>query len=65
MSAAWLSHAERNYYSILAEEEIACVGAGVSGGFANTNELKVMTYNEAMATPEREEWKASVTEEHE
>ena len=57
MSAAGLSHAERNYYSILAEEEITCVGAGVGGGFSNTNELKVLTYKEAIASSEKEEWK--------
>ena len=28
--------------------EVTVVGAGVGGGFSNTNELKVMNYREAM-----------------
>ena len=64
MGAAELSHAEKNYYSILADEEIACVGAGIGGGFSNTNELKVMKYKAAMASPEAKGWKEAVVEEH-
>ena len=64
MGAAKLSHAERNYYSILAEEEIACVGAGIGDGFSNTNGLKVMKYKEAMASPEAKGWKEAVVKDH-
>ena len=50
-----------NYYSILddaieqefAESEIAVVGAGLGGGFENTNELKVLNYKKAMASPDK------------
>ena len=36
--------------------EVAMVGAGVGGGFNNTQELHVMKYKEAMKTPEKGEW---------
>jgi hypothetical protein len=62
-----------NYYAILqqqAEEEfepqeIACVGAGLGGGFMNTTKLHVMKHNEAMAGPDKVKWEADVEEEHE
>ena len=35
------------------------VGAGIlGGGFANTNELRVMSYHEAINCPDGEQWKA-------
>jgi hypothetical protein len=40
--------------------EVANVGAGVSGGFINTQELRVMMYNKAINGPDRERWKADV-----
>ena len=51
-----------NYYSILedateqefAESEIAVVGAGLGGGFENTNELKVLNYKKAMASLDKD-----------
>gem|GEM_PF-6951265 len=64
MNCAELTFAEKNYYSILEDEEIACVGAGVGGGFSNTSELKVMKYKEAMKTEERDRWAKAVEEEH-
>jgi len=39
------------------EQEYAMVGAGIGGGFQNTNELKVMKYREVMATADEEEKK--------
>ena len=33
--------------------ELALIGAGIGGGFANTNELKVMNYKEAMQSLDR------------
>jgi hypothetical protein len=43
---------------------LACVGAGIGGGFINTNELHVMNYQEAMKTPDKAYWKAAVDEEY-
>ena len=34
----------------LIRDEIVLIGAGVGGGFTNTQELHVMKYKEAMAT---------------
>jgi len=64
MNCAELTFAEKNYYSILENEEIACVGSGVGGGFSNTSELKVMKYKETMKTKERDKWAKAVEEEH-
>ena len=46
-------------------EEVACVGAGVGGGFENTSELKVLKYNEAMKNPDKKKWEQAVQEEYE
>ena len=71
-----LTHAEEHYYAAMHEigayaGEFAClggdfsfVGAGLGGGFANTAELHVMKYDEAMATDEKEQWEKAVEEEH-
>jgi len=62
MNAATLnSSAGRNYYELLIEEdeddnddsELACVEAGLGGGFENTNELHAMNYKAAMKTPDK------------
>ena len=45
------------------ENEVACVGAGIGGGFINTAELKPMKYKEAMSKPDADKWKAAVLEE--
>ena len=45
--------------------EYACVGAGIGGGFDNTSELHVMTYDEAMSKPDKAEWIKAVDKEHE
>ena len=66
------TQAEQNYYAALKEaannetdaNEIACVGAGLGGGFQDTNELHVMKYKEAMKTSNKDDWEAAVTEEH-
>jgi len=63
---------EQNYYSILAEAtkleyaegEIGCVGAGIGGGFENTQELHVLKYNEAMNGKDHKEWQEAVDKEH-
>jgi hypothetical protein len=44
--------------------EIACVGAGLGGGFKYTTELHVMKYDEAMRTPDVAEWNQAVEDEH-
>jgi len=44
--------------------EAANVGAGVGGGFENTQERRVMTYNEAINGPDGEQWKAEVENEY-
>jgi hypothetical protein len=38
----------------------ANIGAGVGGGFVNTQELRVMTYNEAIKEPDGNCWKEEV-----
>ena len=74
-----LTKAEENYYSKMADmreiacsgldmkiedPEVACVGAALGGGFANTNELKVLKYKEAMAGPDKEKWEEAVHQEY-
>ena len=45
------------------DHELAGVGAGLGGGFVNTNKLKVMKFDEAMRT-DKEGWTKAVKEEH-
>jgi Reverse transcriptase (RNA-dependent DNA polymerase) len=62
-----LTEPERQYYKRLTElgcASLALVGAGVGGGFTNTQELHVMKYNEAMKTGDKEHWVKAVNEEH-
>ena len=69
-----LSKAEQNYYHALQaldsdadsflDEELAMVGAGLGQGITNTKELKVMTFDEAMAQADKDAWVKSVDEEH-
>jgi hypothetical protein len=70
----------QNYYACLAELdnnelhmnievenfylEIESVGAGLGGGFTNTNELKVMKYREAVNGPDGDSWKEEIINEH-
>ena len=71
---AVLSKAEQNYYHALQaldsdadsflDEELAMVGAGLGQGITNTKELKVMTFDEAMAQADKDAWVKSVDEEH-
>lgn len=51
-----------NYYERLVE--FGLVGAGIGGGFHNTQELHVLKFNEAMQSKDKEHWKNSVDEEH-
>ena len=40
------------------------VGAGIGGGFTNTNELRLMGYHEAINGPDGKKWKEEVRTEH-
>jgi hypothetical protein len=42
---------------------MALIGAGIGGGFVNTEELQVMNYNEAIQS-EKDKWDYAVKEEH-
>ena len=46
-------------------DEVAGVGAGVGGGFTNTNELRVMKFKEAINGPDAKHWQKAVDEEYE
>jgi hypothetical protein len=59
-----LTPAEDRYYEAMRElNEIALIGAGIGGGFVNTEELHVMNYNEAIKS-EKDKWDHAVKEEH-
>ena len=45
--------------------EMTLVGAGIGGGFVDTNELHVMKFKEAMARKDADKWQEAVDEEHE
>ena len=44
--------------------EIESVGAGFGGAFTDTNELKVMKYQEAVNGSDGESWKENIINEH-
>ena len=44
--------------------ELTMVGAGVGGGFINTQELHVMKCDEAMQGPDADKWRRAVEEEY-
>ena len=44
--------------------KMALVGAGIGGGFIDTNELHVTKYKEAMARKDADKWQKAVDEEH-
>ena len=46
------------------KHEVCCVGAGITTGFQNTEELHMMKYDQVMNGPDHEEWKKAVEEEH-
>ena len=67
-----LSNAEMAYYAAMSyngydgcDHELTFVGLGNADGFAKTMDLRVMKYDEAMATEQRSDWIKSVEEEHE
>jgi hypothetical protein len=66
MNPVELTDAEIKYMNYMHTfGEIACVGAGLGGGFENTTELHVMKYDEAMKSPDAEQWQRAVEEEYE
>ena len=38
---------------------------GIGSGIDNTNKLKVLGFDEAMTSPDKDNWQASVDQEHE
>jgi hypothetical protein len=44
--------------------ELACVGAGIGGGFEHISELHVLKYDQAMNGPDADKWATAVEEEH-
>jgi hypothetical protein len=44
--------------------DAAMIGAGVGKGFVDTNELRTITHDAAMASKERNLWTKAVKEEH-
>ncbi len=71
--------ADSNYYEVLGIDENKVkvlqefndslldylnVGAGIGGGFTNTNELLLMGYHEAINGPDGKKWKEEVRTEH-
>jgi hypothetical protein len=46
------------------KEEMCMVGAAVGGGYDNTRELHVMTYEQAMRSPDMVKWNVAVDEEY-
>ena len=74
-----LTPAEENYYRAMTEIgavaydgdnpeiydlELAAVGAGLGGGFGNTQELHVMKYDQVMETEDKPKWDNAVKEEY-
>ena len=66
---AVLMAAEQIYYvalsELLEENEFGCIGTGIGSGIENTNGLKVLGFEEAMASADKADWLASVDCEHE
>ena len=61
-----LSVAEQEYYNVMWKmNKMALVGAGIGGGFVDTDELHVMKFKEAMAGKNADKWQKAVNEEHE
>ena len=64
-SMAELDNAELNQNTEVANTYVkyANVGAGISGGFEDTKELKPMKYNQAINGPDGEAWKEEIKNE--
>jgi hypothetical protein len=67
IGASTLTEPELRYFERLAEYgcvSYGLVGAGIGGGFVDTQELHVMKFNEAMQTRDKNKWLKAVAEEH-
>ena len=60
MGKSALIATKRNYYFALSElneeKEYGCVGAGICLGIHNMHELKVLCFEEVMASEDHQEW---------
>ena len=54
---------EKDMIEEIRQYEFACVGAGIGGGFGNTEELKPLKYKEAMASNDKAKWAEAVKKE--
>ena len=54
---------EKDMIEEIRQYEFACVGAGIGGGFGNTEELKLLKYKEAMASNDKAKWAEAVNKE--
>jgi hypothetical protein len=64
MAAMKLTDQETAYLNLTKGFEMGLMGAGVGGGFINTQELHVLKYNQAMKGPDKKQWEEAVKEEH-
>ena len=65
MGEVALTAAKQNYYFALQElrdeiDKYGCIGAGIGMGINNTQELKVLDYDGAMASNDSDKWEESV-----
>ena len=63
-----MSAAEQNYYFALCElleaNEYGCVGTGIGSSITNTNELKMLGFDEPWLHLIKNEWQTTVDQEH-
>jgi hypothetical protein len=64
MAAMKLTDQETAYLNLTKGFEMGLMGAGVGGGFINTQELHVLKYDQAMKGPDKKQWEEAVKEEH-
>ena len=69
MGEAALPAPKRKYYFALTElnrdREYGCISAGIGSAISNTQELKVLSFDKAMAGEDCHEWEKPVEQEHE
>jgi Reverse transcriptase (RNA-dependent DNA polymerase) len=64
MAAMKLTDQETAYLNLTKGFEMGLMGAGVGGGFINTQELHVVKYNQAMKGPDKTQWEVAMKEEY-
>ena len=62
MAAMQLTNQEMASLNLTKGFEMGLMGAGIGGGFINTQELHVMKYNQAMKGPDKRQWTVAVDE---